>query len=79
MGADVAARRATSSSHGEVIDYKFDTRAIPVSWCARLRNGVLYRVAGEVGATEIAIGHYVDDFIETLLQGAEVSSRADRV
>jgi tRNA 2-thiocytidine biosynthesis protein TtcA len=32
-----------------------------------MRRGVLYRIAGEVGATKIALGHHLDDFIETLL------------
>jgi tRNA 2-thiocytidine biosynthesis protein TtcA len=52
---------------GEVIDDLLSPSQTPCSLCARLRRGVLYRMADEVGATKIALGHHLDDFIETLL------------
>ncbi|MBE0576730.1 MAG: tRNA 2-thiocytidine(32) synthetase TtcA [Desulfuromonadales bacterium] len=37
------------------------------AFCARLRRGVLYTVADRLGCNKIALGHHLDDFIETLL------------
>jgi tRNA 2-thiocytidine biosynthesis protein TtcA len=52
---------------GETLEEVLNPDQTPCSLCARLRRGVLYRIAAEVGASKIALGHHADDFIETLL------------
>src|SRR5689334_18418828 len=52
---------------GAVMDDILDEGDTPCSLCARLRRGVLYRLARQHSATKIALGHHLDDFIETAL------------
>jgi tRNA 2-thiocytidine biosynthesis protein TtcA len=69
---DYLRRRALPFHIEEQDTYSIVKQLVPegrtmCSLCSRLRRGILYRVAGELGATKIALGHHRDDIVVTLL------------
>ena len=63
LGVDF--RLVTEDTYSIVKD-KIPEGKTTCSLCSRLRRGIIYRTARELGATKIALGHHRDDLIETL-------------
>lgn len=59
--------RMESTDCYKIIEQKRRPGSSYCSFCARLRRGVLYSLAEKLNCNKIALGHHLDDFIETLL------------
>ena len=55
------------SNHFDIIKEKRRPDSSFCSICARLKRGSLYTLAKQFGCNKLALGHHLDDFIETLL------------
>ena len=51
----------------QIMEAVSDPEKSPCALCSRLRRGKLYGLAEEIGVTSIALGHHMDDIIETFL------------
>ncbi len=59
--------RIEHDSIPEIVRSKTRNQQMACFLCARMRRGVLYRLAPELGCNKIALGHHLDDLVETLL------------
>ena len=66
VGQDVAHLVRSRDTYSVVVD-QLPEGGTPCYMCSRLRRGIIYATAEELGCNKIALGHHRDDSIETLL------------
>ena len=59
--------RMITEDYAKLVEERLKEGQTPCSLCSRFRRGVLYGLAEELGCTKIALGHHMDDLIETLV------------
>jgi len=59
----------------EILAAKLSPGSIPCALCSRIRRGALYTLATKLGCTKIALGHHLDDVLETLLMNLFYSGK----
>ena len=67
LEANGYAHRIVREDTYSIVTEKIPAESTYCSLCSRLRRGILYNVAAELGCTKIALGHHRDDALETLM------------
>jgi tRNA 2-thiocytidine biosynthesis protein TtcA len=67
--------RMITEDYARLVEERLRPGQTPCSLCSRFRRGVLYNLAEELECTKIALGHHMDDLIETLVMNLFYSGR----